>query len=105
MHITRRCARYPDTSAPPPQIESQQPPAPKEMATAAANSLFSLGGLRQPLPAFETEYEVLLENLAFACTYGRRNCLTSSMYSGELSLGKIVRLVGGKLSEGVVRCN
>ena len=37
---------------------------------------------------------------------GKRNCLTNEMYSGEpLSLGKIVRLVGGKLSEGVVRCN
>ena len=36
---------------------------------------------------------------------GKRNCLTNEMYSGELSLGKVVRLVGGKLSEGVVRCN
>jgi len=54
--------------------------------------------------AWAMEWEVALENLAFVCTYGKKNCLTNSMYSGELTLGKVCRLVGGKLSEGVVRC-
>ncbi|KAL1508079.1 hypothetical protein AB1Y20_007673 [Prymnesium parvum] len=86
-------------------VDSPHPPAPGEMSVVAANSLFSLSGLRQPVSAFRVEWDVLLENLAFTCTYGKRNCLTNDMYSGELSLGKIVSLVSAKLSEGVVRCN
>lgn len=50
------------------------------------------------------EWEVFVENLAFICTYGKNNCLTSQMYSGELSIGKIWTLVGAKLREGVIRC-
>ena len=30
-----------------------------------------------------------LDSLAFACTYGKKNCLTDEMYRGELSLGKV----------------
>ena len=30
-----------------------------------------------------------LDSLAFACTYGKKNCLTGEMYRGELSLGKV----------------
>ena len=51
-----------------------------------------------------TEWAASLENLAFVCTYGKKNCLTGDMYRGELSLGKICSLVGAKLREGVVRC-
>jgi hypothetical protein len=47
---------------------------------------------------------VALENLAFVCTYGKRNCLTGRMYTGELSLGKISGLVWSKLREGVTQC-
>ena len=50
-------------------------------------------------------WELMLENLAYTCTYGRKNCLTDKIYgSGPLTLGKIVGPVAGKLSEGVVRC-
>ncbi len=54
--------------------------------------------------AWRTEWAASLENLAFVCTYGKKNCLTGDMYRGELSLGKICSLVGAKLREGVVRC-
>ena len=33
-----------------------------------------------------------LDSLAFACTYGKKNCLTTDMYRGELSLGKVAIL-------------
>ena len=28
--------------------------------------------------------QVALENLAFCCTYGKRNCITNEMYTGEV---------------------
>ena len=71
---------------------------------AAGLGLFSLAGLQSPSASLGIEWEIALENLAFCCTYGRRNCLTSQMYAGELSLSKILSLVWGKLSEGTVRC-
>jgi hypothetical protein len=75
----------------------------------AAPAVASGGALASPRAildgrAWAEEWEVALENLAFVCTYGKKNCLTGQMYSGPLSLGKICSLVGGKLSEGVVRC-
>ena len=101
--------------------------------TAAEHSLFSFAGLRQLFVTFAIEWDVFLDSLAFVCTCessakiaqtraptvsgsaltvlitnaadGKRNCLTGAMYSGELSLSKIISLVGGKLSEGVLRCN
>ena len=54
--------------------------------------------------AWAVEREVALENLAYICTYGKKNCLTSQMYSGPLTLGKVSSLVWNKLSEGVIRC-
>ena len=54
--------------------------------------------------AWALEWESALESLAFACTYGKKNCLTPQMFAGPLTLAKVCRLVGGKLSEGVVRC-
>jgi hypothetical protein len=54
--------------------------------------------------AWAQEGQVALESLAWCCTYGKKNCLTSDMYRGDLSLGKVWRLVYGKLSEGIVRC-
>mmetsp|Transcript_6978 Transcript_6978/g.19002 ORF Transcript_6978/g.19002 Transcript_6978/m.19002 type:complete len:214 (+) Transcript_6978:74-715(+) len=71
----------------------------------APKALFSPDGLRDFSAALSMEYSVLVENLAFACTYGKRNCLTNDMYSGELSLGKVAGLVWGKLSQGVLRCD
>ena len=41
---------------------------------------------------FNLEREVCLDSLAFACTYGKTNCLTTDMYRGELSLGKVAVL-------------
>jgi len=56
------------------------------------------------LSEWKREWSVAIDNLAFVCTYGKKNCLTNAMYTGELSLRKICSLVYGKLSEGVVRC-
>lgn len=80
-----------------------------EGAPPAAPAVASGGALSSPRAlldgrAWAEEWEVALDNLAFVCTYGKKNCLTNQMYSGPLSLGKICSLVGGKLSEGVVRC-
>ena len=55
--------------------------------------------------AWDLEYDSALECLAFACTYGKQNCLTNDMYSGDLSLGKIWTLVSAKLKEGVIKCD
>ena len=89
---------------PPMLVEDNRPPSDADVAMAADLGLFSLGGLRYPMLSLSVEWEVALENIAFICTYGKRNCLTSQMYSGTLTLGKIVSLVWGKLSEGIVRC-
>ena len=59
---------------------------------------------------FNLEREVCLDSLAFACTYGKTNCLTTDMYRGELSLGKVAILTNclttdmyrGELSLGKV---
>lgn len=88
----------------PPMLHEGQAPTEAEVTAASRHGLFSTEVLSSPLACLALEWEMCLENLAFACTYGKRNCLTSQMYSGELSLGKVCRLVWGKLSEGVVRC-
>ena len=88
----------------PPMLQEGRAPSQADCATAAGLGLFSLAGLQSPSASLGIEWEIALENLAFCCTYGRRNCLTSQMYAGELSLSKILSLVWGKLSEGTVRC-
>eukprot|EP00928_Gymnodinium_smaydae_P090077 TRINITY_DN73932_c0_g1_i1.p1 TRINITY_DN73932_c0_g1~~TRINITY_DN73932_c0_g1_i1.p1 ORF type:complete len:217 (+),score=35.79 TRINITY_DN73932_c0_g1_i1:53-652(+) len=79
-------------------------PSQADVDAGAQAGLFCLAGLMAPLASMKDEWAVLLENLAFVCTYGKRNCLTGQMYSGEITLGKIFTLVKGKLSEGVIRC-
>eukprot|EP00931_Biecheleriopsis_adriatica_P116745 TRINITY_DN92347_c0_g1_i1.p1 TRINITY_DN92347_c0_g1~~TRINITY_DN92347_c0_g1_i1.p1 ORF type:complete len:215 (-),score=46.17 TRINITY_DN92347_c0_g1_i1:34-645(-) len=86
-------------------LQEGSAPTEAEVAAGATTGFFCLNGLMDPGKSLSQEWAALLENIAFACTYGKRNCLTSQMYSGELSLGKICSLVYGKLSEGVIRCN
>ena len=76
--------------------------APPTLVAVSDGLFFGKG----PLDAgnWTLEQTVALDSLAYCCTYGKKNCLTSQMYAGELSFGKIARLVYGKLSEGVVRC-
>ena len=88
----------------PAMLQEGRPPSQADLETAAGLGLFSLTGMQSPSLSLGLEREIALENLAFCCTYGRRNCLTSQMYAGELSLGKILSLVWGKLSEGTMRC-
>ena len=76
----------------------------REVASAGNVGLFSVDGLKTMAASLRAENALALDSLAFACTYGKKNCLTNDMYSGELSYGKVCRLVWGKLSEGVVRC-
>jgi hypothetical protein len=86
-------------------IESSKPPTDFELGAASATGLYSLEGLKSVGTALPAEYALALDTLAFVCTYGKKNCLTDAMYSGQpLTLGKIAGLVGGKLREGVVRC-
>ena len=71
----------------------------------AAPVLFGPHGVQNGGASLSFAWELMLENLAYTCTYGRKNCLTDKIYgSGPLTLGKIVGPVAGKLSEGVVRC-
>lgn len=78
-------------------------PSPAEV-DAASKGAFGPGLLASPADALSDEYRAGVENLAFACTFGKKNCLTNDMYSGELSLGKICSLVGAKLADGTIRC-
>ena len=91
---------------PPTLIEAgAKPPTDVEIAAASVAGLFCVEGAKNIGVSLAAEYELALDSLAFVCTYGKKNCLTDKMYSGQpLSLGKIARLVWGKLSEGVVRC-
>jgi hypothetical protein len=87
----------------PAMLREGQPPSAQEVE-AAPVGLFGKSGLANPGDALADEYGVLVENLAFGCTYGKSNCLTNAMYTGELSLGKVVSLVSGKIAEGTLRC-
>uniref|UniRef100_A0A7S1AH88 Uncharacterized protein n=1 Tax=Noctiluca scintillans TaxID=2966 RepID=A0A7S1AH88_NOCSC len=87
----------------PAMLREGAPPTDNENS-AAFSGIFCRRGLRNPSESLHEEWSTLLENLAFACTYGKQNCLTGQMYYGELTLGKIVGLVWGKLREGVVQC-
>ena len=90
---------------PPMLIEAgAKPPTQPEMDAAAAQGLFCLEGAKQGGAALAAEYALALDSLAFVCTYGKKNCLTDKMYHGPLTMGKIVGLVWGKVSEGVFRC-
>jgi len=90
---------------PPTLIEAgAKPPTDAEITAAAASGLFCVNGVKALGASFASEYALALDSLAFVCTYGKKNCLTSDMYSGELTLGKIVGLVWGKLREGIIRC-
>jgi len=89
---------------PPMLLEAQQPPTAEQMAAAATVGLYSLSGVKDFGNSAPQEWALALDSLAFVCTYGKKNCLTDAMYSGELSLGKITGLVWGKLREGVIRC-
>ena len=85
-------------------LREGKPPTPEQMA-AAAPVLFGPHGVQNGGASLSFAWELMLENLAYTCTYGRKNCLTDKIYgSGPLTLGKIVGPVAGKLSEGVVRC-
>jgi len=79
-------------------------PSPKEVSDAADLGVFSLEGVKNLGESLRLENQVALENLAFLCTYGKKNCLTQAMYSGPLSYGKVLSLVWSKLSGGTVRC-
>ena len=88
----------------PDMLREGKPPTPEQMA-AAAPVLFGPHGVQNGGASLSFAWELMLENLAYTCTYGRKNCLTDKIYgSGPLTLGKIVGPVAGKLSEGVVRC-
>ena len=76
---------------------------PNDLATS--DGLFNAAALENFNDEWAREYENLLECLAFACTYGKQNCLTNDMYSGDLTLGKIWTLVSNKLRDGVIRCD
>ena len=87
----------------PPMLQEGGAPTDAELASAPGG-IFSLQGITSPAQGLSEEWESSLENLAFVCTYGKRNCITSAMYSGEITLGKIASLVGEKLGQGVLVC-
>ena len=87
----------------PRMLQEGLPPTQQDIDQASPG-LFSLDTFSDPVGRATEEYESFLENLAFCCTYGKQNCLTSQMYSGEITLGKIVSLVADKLGQGVLIC-
>ena len=89
---------------PPMLQETSRPPTDSEVASGADVGLFSAQGLSAFGACWGAECGLALDSLAYVCTYGKKNCLTSDMYRGDLTLGKITGLVWGKLREGVVRC-
>jgi len=86
----------------PPTLHEGAAPTEQEV-TAHDKSLFAP---RLSSESFNEEWYVLLDNLAWCCTYGKKNCITTAMYSQDepLSLGKISRITWSKVSEGVFRC-
>lgn len=88
-------------SALPENLREGGPPASPDVV----DGLFNAAAFRDLNGAWDLEYDSALECLAFACTYGKQNCLTNDMYSGDLSLGKIWTLVSAKLKEGVIKCD
>jgi hypothetical protein len=87
-----------------PAMLREGPPPTQAQVDAAPKALFGQGVFASPSAVLSEEHSVLLENLAFCCSYGKTNCITNELYSGELSLGKICKTVGAKLAEGTLRC-
>ena len=83
---------------------SKRPPTKEEIAEAANIGLWSVEGVKKFGASLSAECALSLDSLAWACTYGKKNCLTDQMYTGPLSFGKVLGLVWGKLREGVIRC-
>ncbi|CAE8697251.1 unnamed protein product [Polarella glacialis] len=86
-------------------LQESHAPTQAEVDASIGIGLFGFAGIKDLGNSLAVEWATLLENLAFACTYGKRNCLTSQMYAGDITLGKICSLVWGKLSSGVLQCN
>ena len=84
-------------------VQEGMPPSPQDVAQSSPG-VFALDAISDPSGRVSEEWESFLENLAFTCTYGKTNCLTSQMYSGRITLGKIISLVGDKLGQGVIAC-
>ena len=89
---------------PPMLQETSRPPTESELANCANVGLFSAQGVSALSACWGAECALALDSLAYVCTYGKKNCLTSDMYRGDLTLSKITGLVWAKLREGVVRC-
>jgi len=105
FHLARAGGAWLHGMLPPMLQEGSGAPSATDLASASRCGLFSHEALAAPAACLGLELDVAVENLAFTCTYGKRNCLTNQMYSGELSLGKVLRLVWGKVSEGTMRCH
>ena len=85
-----------------PFTQGMPPPTRREIESAASIGLFA-GQLTAA--SLEAEWSVALESLAFCCTYGKTNCLTTAMYAEPLSLHRVTQLVWTKLREGVIKCD
>lgn len=51
-----------------------------------------------------TDVLILVFFAVYCLRYGKNNCLTAEMYSGEITLGKIATLVSNRLKAGNVVC-
>ena len=72
----------------PDMLREGKPPTPEQMA-AAAPVLFGPHGVQNGGASLSFAWELMLENLAYTCTRGRKNCLTDKIYgSGPLTLGR-----------------
>ena len=76
-----------------------KPPTPEQMAAAAP--VFGRSAERRRLAL---AWELMLENLVHLHVRPQELSHRQDLRLGALTLGKIVGLVAGKLSEGVVRC-
>ena len=83
----------------------QEGPAPTaQQVEAHDKSLFTP---RLTAQALNEEWHTALDSLAWCCTYGKKNCITTAIYSQDepLTLSKIARITWAKVSEGTFRCN
>jgi len=103
--LARAGGQFVHNLLPPMLLEKPTPPTGAEIASAASAGLYCMEGAKSLGTSVSAEYALALDSLAFTCTYGQKNCLTTDMYrGGPPSLGKILGLVGGKLREGIIRC-
>jgi hypothetical protein len=75
--LARAGGQFVHNLLPPMLLEKPTPPTGAEIASAASAGLYCMEGAKSLGTSVSAEYALALDSLAFTCTYGQKNCLTT----------------------------